>query len=163
MDKMKTCFFTGHRKIADNKIEDIKKKLTDNIETLITNQDIENFISGGALGFDTMAAEAVIELKSKYPHIKLIIYVPCYGQSSKWTSLQKYRYRTILSKADKIVYITEEGYTENCMRLRNIRMVKDSFFCIAFCIYSKTGTGQTLRRANAEGMRIINIADELYN
>ena len=124
---------------------------------------MKNFISGGALGFDTMAAETVFEMKKKYPHIKLIIYVPCYGQSNRWTNLQKYRYRMMLSKADEIVYITEEKYTEDCMRLRNLRMVKDSFFCIAFCLLSKTGTGQTLRNAKAVGLNIVNIADEMYD
>ena len=63
MEKMKTCFFTGHRRITDNKLEDIKRKLTENIENLIINYDVKNFISGGALGFDTIAAEAVYEIK----------------------------------------------------------------------------------------------------
>ncbi len=46
--------------------------------------------------------------------------------------------------------------------MRNMKMVEDSFFCIAFCILSKTGTGQTIRLAEAHGNRIINIADDIY-
>lgn len=163
MEKLRTCFFTGHRRIADNSLEKVKEKLTENIENLIINYDVKNFISGGALGFDTVAAETVFEMKKKYPHIRLIIYVPCYGQESRWTDIQKFRYRMMLSRADDIVYITEKKYTDDCMRIRNLKMVKDSFFCIAFCISSKTGTGQTLRNAKAVGLEIVNIADEMYN
>ena len=162
MEKLRTCFFTGHRKIADSILDEIKIKLTENIEKLIIDYDVNNFISGGALGFDTISAEIVCEMKKKYPHIKLIRYVPCYGQSKKWTSYQKYRYRMMMSNADEIVYITDKEYTDNCMKMRNMKMVEDSFFCIAFCILSKTGTGQTIRLAEAHGNRIINIADDIY-
>ena len=123
---------------------------------------MKNFIAGGALGFDTMAAEAVIEMRKKYPHIKLILYIPCYGQSKKWTDNQKYKYRIILSKADEVIYVTEKEYSEECMQLRNMKMIRDSSFCIAFCLLSNSGTGLTLRNAEAVGIDIINIADEIY-
>lgn len=163
MEKMKTCFFTGHRRITDNKLEDIKRKLTENIENLIINYDVKNFISGGALGFDTIAAEAVYEMKKKYPDIKLIIYIPCYGQSKMWTDYQQYRYRVMLSKADERIFVTEKEYTNDCMKRRNMKMVSDSSFCIGFCILSNTGTGQAMRYAAASGLNIINIADEIYD
>ena len=73
MEKLRTCFFTGHRKIADSILDEIKIKLTENIEKLIIDYDVNNFISGGALGFDTISAEIVCEMKKKYPHIKLSI------------------------------------------------------------------------------------------
>lgn len=163
MEKLRTCFFTGHRKIANNKLEILKEKISKHIETLIVEYDVKNFISGGALGFDTLAAQIVIELREKYPHIKLLMYLPCYGQSRKWTSDCQYYYRLILSKADEIKFVTEEEYTEQCMKLRNLEMIKDSFFCIAFCLVSSSGTGFTIRNAEAVGLKIINIADEIYN
>lgn len=162
MEKLRTCFFTGHRKLANSKLDIIKEKLAENIENLIVQYDVKNFIAGGALGFDTVAAEAVIEMRKKYPHIKLYMYLPCYGQSRNWTDNQKYRYRLILSRADEILYVTEQEYTENCMQLRNMKMIRDSFFCITFCILSNSGTGLTLRNAEAVGTDIINIADEIY-
>lgn len=162
MEKLRTCFFTGHRRLANDKIDIIKKKIAENIENLIVKYDVKNFIAGGALGFDTVAAETVIEVRKKYPHIKLFLYLPCYGQSRKWTDEQKYRYRIVLAHADEILYITKKEYTEDCMRLRNLRMIKDSFFCIAFCIMSGSGTGLTLRNAEAVNLNIINIVDEIY-
>lgn len=162
MNKLRTCFFTGHRRLPAAKFDDIKRILSENIERLIIEYDVRDFISGGALGFDTAAAEAVLEMKKKYPHIRLLLYLPCYGQSTKWGLVQQYKYRMMLSRADEIVYVTEEKYKDGCMQLRNMRMIKDSFFCIAFCILSRSGTGYTLKSAGEVGVKIVNIADEIY-
>jgi len=48
------------------------------------------------------------------------------------------------------------------MKLRNLKMIKDSSFCIAFCLMQKSGTGFTLRNAENVGIEIVNIADEIY-
>lgn len=63
LSRSKTCFFTGHRKIANDKKDIISLKIKENIERLINEYEVETFISGAALGFDTIAAECVIELK----------------------------------------------------------------------------------------------------
>lgn len=163
LNKMKTCFFTGHRVIASDKKEAVMENLWKSIEKMIIENDVCNFICGGAIGFDTLAAKAVIKMREKYPHIRLLMYLPCYGQSEKWTYKQKYIYRIILSQADEVKYITESAYTDDCMMKRNMEMVKDSFFCIAYCILDKSGTGATVRRAGEANIKIINIADEIYN
>ncbi len=162
MDKLRTCFFTGHRIIAAGRIDEVKKKLAENIEKFIIKYDVKNFICGGAIGFDTIAAEAVIKLRKLYPHIKLYLYLPCYDQSKKWNADQKRKYKTIMSRADEVIYVTEGEYTEDCMRERNLRMIRDSVFCIAFCIYQRSGAGMTLRNASETGCIIVNIADEIY-
>lgn len=162
MDKIRNCFFTGHRRLPTKKIQEIKSVIAENIELLITQYDVRDFISGGALGFDMIAAETVIEMKKLYPHIRLLMYLPCYGQSSKWDDGSKYRYRMILSNADEIMYVTESEYKEGCMDIRNMRMVKDAFFCIAFCLMWRSGTGLTLRHAENSDAKIINIADKIY-
>ena len=46
MDKSKTCFFTGHRKIAQSKIEIVKAQLAENIEKMITEYGVNTFIDG---------------------------------------------------------------------------------------------------------------------
>ena len=162
MRKETTCFFTGHRRIANNRLESIKYELEKNIETLIEEYGVDTFISGAALGFDTIAAESVIKLRDKYPHIRLVLYLRCYGQSVKWDDMAKFRYRMLLSKADEYRYITESNYTDGCMQIRNMSMIRDSSFCIAFCVLQRSGTGLTLRHAEALGLDIRNIADEIY-
>ena len=156
MDKSKTCFFTGHRKIAQSKIEIVKAQLAENIEKMITEYGVNTFIDGGALGFDTIAAETVIEMREKYQNIKLVMYLPCYGQSKMWKESEQFRYRMVLSKADKIIYITKSVYTDDCMKLRNLKMIKDSSFCIAFCLMQKSGTGFILYIP--AGLSLINFA-----
>ena len=162
MENIRTCFFTGHRRLPTKRLDEIKNALSSEIERLIIEYDVRDFISGGALGFDTVAAEAVTEMREKYPHIRLLLYLPCYGQSKKWGYKQKYRYNMLKANADEIIYVTEGEYTEDCMMKRNLRMIKDAFFCIAFCIMHNTGTGITLKNAKEVGVRIINIADEIY-
>ena len=73
------------------------------------------------------------------------------------TDRQKHLYRSLLSEADGIVYVTEE-YTLDCMKERNFFMVDNSTYCI--CAFTKeiSGTGQTVRDARQQGLEIINVA-----
>lgn len=163
MDKQKTCFFTGHRRLPAGKLNIIKEKLLENIEKLATQNGVETFITGGALGFDTLAANCAAKLREKYPNIRLSVYIPCRGQSKRWRINDKFYYRLLLSKADEIKYVSEDDYNDSCMHERNMKMIWDSSYCIAYCVLSNSGTGLTLRNAEAVGMKIVNIADEIYN
>ncbi len=60
--RSKTCCFTGHRVILPNDYGKIKKELYNTIVNLI-DKGVIYFGCGGALGFDTLAAETIIELK----------------------------------------------------------------------------------------------------
>ncbi len=122
---------------------------------------VVNFISGGALGFDMLAAESVARIRESRPEIRLILYLPCRNQSAKWSNNAKFYYRLMLSRADEILYVSEE-YDKGCMQRRNMRMIWDSAYCIAYCVLGMSGTGQTVRNASAAGFEIINIADEIY-
>lgn len=162
MERTRTCFFTGHRKIPSDKYDIIKEKISEYVETLICKYDVKNFICGGALGFDTMSAEAVLEMKKSYPHIRLYLYLPCRDQHILWTSDKQEKYMNLLSKADEVIYVTDGQYTKECMLTRNLKMIEDSFFCIAFCIAYRSGTGFTVHNAKSAGKMVFNIADDLY-
>ena len=73
--KSQTCCFTGHRNIAPY-MPDTVFEQTKAIVTLLVSKGFKYFGTGGALGFDTLAAQTVIELKKKYPQIKLIMVLP---------------------------------------------------------------------------------------
>jgi len=60
--KLHTCCFTGHRVLPANQIEGIIIRLDEEIDRLIV-QGITDFISGGALGFDQIAASLIIAKK----------------------------------------------------------------------------------------------------
>ena len=62
-------YMLGHF-VSDPRCIEFKACLRDTIEALIGG-GYAHFISGGALGMDIFAAEAVLELKVKYPWIVL--------------------------------------------------------------------------------------------
>ena len=162
MEKIRACFFTGHRRLPAARVDEIKNLIWDEAERLINDYDVRYFISGGALGFDTIAAETVAELRELYPHIRLVLYLPCYDQSKRWDKKSRMRYDDMLDAADDILYVTESGYVDGCMQKRNMRMIEDAFFCIAFCILNSSGTGATIRTAADFGDKVINVADRMY-
>ena len=57
--KKQTCCFTGHRKIPSKQYEGIVERLPLEITAMI-HQGVIYFETGGALGFDTRAAQAVL-------------------------------------------------------------------------------------------------------
>ncbi|MGD0856010.1 MAG: hypothetical protein ABSA18_09440 [Dehalococcoidia bacterium] len=60
--KSMTCCFSGHRKLPKDKIEQIVKRLDREIDSLIS-QGVTDFVSGGTLGFDQIAASLIIAKK----------------------------------------------------------------------------------------------------
>lgn len=62
MEKAKTCCFTGHRRLPKDKIEQIVIRLNQEVDNLIS-QGVTDFISGGALGFDQIAASLIVAKK----------------------------------------------------------------------------------------------------
>ena len=149
--KNQTCCFTGHINIPAHKYEAIRKRLEEEIINLI-NQ------AGGALGFDTLAALTVLKLKEEFPHISLILVLPCCDQAKRWGEEDKKIYDQILGQADKVVY-TAEGYYNGCMHVRNRHLVKHSKFCICYLIEAYGGgTSYTVNYARQKGLTIINVA-----
>ncbi len=152
------CFFTGHRAIAKNLQKDIYNALKNHCIDLINNYNVTDFISGGALGFDTMAAQAIIELKQQYEHIKLHLYLPCTNQAERWNTYDKKMWDSIKLLADDYIYITDMPYVSGCMQLRNKAMVNDAQYCIAYCTRKFGGTASTLKYAQDNERTVINIA-----
>ena len=80
--RSQTCCFTGHRVIPNSEIEQLTNRLSLEIINLI-KRGYRYFGSGGALGFDMLAAEVVLSLKATYPHINLILVLPCRDQAKR--------------------------------------------------------------------------------
>lgn len=149
----KTCCFTGHRNIAVSILPELRNKLIRTVTDLIES-GVCYFGAGGAIGFDTIAAETVLDLKGKYPQIRLILVLPCPEQADKWGSSAKAKYERIKNCADKIVY-TSTRYTSDCMYRRNRHLVDGSSTCVAYCTRNTGGTAYTVRYAQQCGLRII--------
>jgi uncharacterized phage-like protein YoqJ len=153
----RTCCFTGHRRIPSDKIGEIKTKLKHTLTEMIESGYLY-FGVGGALGFDTLAALAILELKKDYPRIRLILVLPCVNQTKGWKEKDVDVYEFIKSQCDKYVYVSKE-YTSNCMLKRNRHLVDNSSLCICYLTENTGGTAYTVRYAKQKGLRIINIAE----
>ncbi|MBQ7904086.1 MAG: DUF1273 family protein [Oscillospiraceae bacterium] len=158
MNKEKSCCFTGHRLIPDDRYYRVMFLLRQTVEQKI-KEGYTTFCAGGAQGFDTMAALAVMNLKRVYPQVQLHLYLPCRNQAEKWKSADKEMYNKILKAADKIVYISDE-YTPYCMNRRNRALVDNSSLCIAYCTQTGGGTVYTVSYAIDNGVDVINLAEQ---
>ncbi len=158
----KTCFFTGHRKGLGNVIKDLLPKLKSSISYLYS-KGVTDFCVGGALGFDTMAATQVLDLKRDHPNMRLILYLPYRNQSEHWKEDHKRFYQYILKNCDEVHYAFDgdvKDYSESkeYLLMRNRMMADRGMYCIAFYSGSKrSGTGYTVEYAKKNGCEIINL------
>ena len=166
--KLYTCCFFGHRKIKET--DELKSKLYNEIETLITYKKVHTFLFGSKSQFDDLCYKIVTELKEKYPHIKRI-YVraefPYIDDSYKKYLLESYEdtyYPSKMIDAGKAAYVE-----------RNYEMINNSRYCI--CYYDenympprrknsrrdltdyqpKSGTGIAFDYARKKELNIINL------
>ena len=156
MSREISCCFSGHRRLEwDFSIEELKRTIVSLIE-----KGYKIFIAGGALGFDTEVAVAVLQLKKKYKDIKLHIYVPCIGQESRWQKKDIKLYNAILKRAD-YVDMPSNYYNNECMKKRNYKMVDNASFLVTYFNGNQiSGTAQTIRYAKKCGLEIINLYAE---
>ena len=149
----KTCCFTGHRDIPARVLPLLSAELEQAVLGLIS-EGVRFFGAGGALGFDTLAAETVLRLRERYQQIRLILVLPCRDQTRGWKPRDIARYEAILAQADKVVY-TAETYSPGCMHRRNRHLVDNSSVCVAYCTRNTGGTAYTVDYAQRQGLRII--------
>ncbi len=149
-----TACFTGHRIIPAAEREKIEANLDKAIDDAI-EKGVKRFICGGAIGFDTMAAKAVLK-KKQTNDIVLEIAVPCRDQADKWSKKQQLEYQEILTSADKVTYLFDKFVT-GCMHFRDAFMVDNSDILIAYYRGRAGGTQYTFLYAESRGLEIINI------
>ena len=157
MVKNGVCCFTGHRSYERTVTEDEQRIL----EKLIDNAirfGYTTFKAGGALGFDTAAAEYILKKKAEGMPVRLELVLPCADQTARWGAADRRRYEAIKRAADKVECLYDR-YVNGCMQERNRRMVDESSLCIAYCNRPDGGTAGTLRYAKQEGLSICNICE----
>ena len=164
----KVCCFIGHRKIQ--KSPELKEKLLNTIENLITKEDVTKFFFGSKSQFDDYCYEIVSELKEKYPHIKRVYVRSAYQHIPDWyedSLLEHYEdtyFPKHMSNAGRASYVE-----------RNQEMINKSDFCIfyynenylpprrknskrdLFDYQPKSGTGVAYDYAVKKKVKIINV------
>lgn len=155
----KTCCFTGHRRLPSEEIPALQKRLEEEIRRLY-REDFHYFAAGGALGFDTLAALAVLFLRDELPGLRLILVLPCLDQTCGWPPQDVGLYDFIKRRADKVVY-TGQGYTPGCMHRRNRTLVEGSQCCLSYLTRRSGGTFYTVEYCRKKGVPVINLGAEL--
>lgn len=154
----KTCCLTGHRKIPPENFSEISRRLEDVLVQLMEKGYLY-FGTGDALGFDTLAAQTVLKLKTEYSYSKLILVLPCESQAEHWEKEDRMIYEEIKRKADKVVY-TSKAYYRGCMHKRNRHLVDNSSCCICYLTKETGGTAYTVHYAKEKLLTVYNVAKE---
>jgi len=156
----KTVCFSGHRPAklpfkGDTNAPETKilismiyKEIQNSID-----EGYDTFITGVAKGVDLWAGSLVADIKSTSPEIKLISAVPYKSYGVKWKGTDKWNLSYVMQKSDKIYYVCDE-YSKICMKKRNEYMVDNSSKLIAVINDYKSGTGQTIRYAKKNNLKI---------
>ena len=150
-----TVCFTGHRMIR--KEDEQRLHQLDELLNLLYQQGYRDFLCGGALGFDMIAAEHVVHLREKHPDGRLIFCLPCADQSSKWKRADCSHYERLLYLSDE-TRVLSPRYYDGCMQVRNAYMVDRSYICIAYMAHLRGGTLATVRYAVSQDVPVVNIA-----
>lgn len=156
IEKTEVACFSGHRKLPED-CSELCASLQGAMITLI-DRGVVFFGNGGAVGFDALAATTVLKLKEDYPHIRLVMVLPCPPdeQTLKWNEEQKRRYFETLRQADK-VRVLSPRYTNSCMLDRNRHMVDNSAYLICYLREQHGGTFYTVNYAEQRGLNILRL------
>lgn len=146
-----TCTFTGHRPsklygydLNNPKYQVLAQALAKHLRMLIAEKGVRRFISGGAIGFDTVAFFVVEQMKREYKSLEIenILAIPFEKQYCKWRKTDVDRYNRMKLLADKVIYIDELKqyqlknaqigvYNPIKMQKRNEYMVDESSYIVA--------------------------------
>ena len=154
--EIKRCCFTGHRRIPPAHAQLLPAHIDATLDALY-RLGCRDFYTGGAVGFDTLAARRVIAFRHTHPDVRLILMLPCRDQNRGWSAEENADYYEILSQSDAYRYVSEE-YDSHVMYRRNMEMVGVSDVCIAYVTRPASGAGQTMRAAERKGLSVINLA-----
>ena len=153
------CCFSGHREIPAAERESLPRLLDEYVENMY-RRGICQFICGGAVGFDALAARAVLRAREQCCDIRLTLTIPYRGVEKHRSEADRLEFEDILSQADSVHYIAQ-AYSRDCMLRRNRYMVDRSRVCICYMTETTGGTVYTVGYALKNGLEIINLAMEM--
>lgn len=151
--------FSGHRFISLRDREALKP-LLDTVLLQALAEGKRVFLSGGAIGFDTLTAQAVLRLREREKDARLVLALPCREQADRWSDPDRKTWRSLLESADRVVYVSQE-YFQGCMQKRNRFLVDHASACCCFMRTCCGGTWNTVSYAYDKGLVIRNLALEL--
>lgn len=166
-DRAAGCCFTGHR---PNALPALGREGTEEMQSLLYLLDravesaledgVTDFYVGGAQGFDTLAAQAVLRRCHDDPSLSLHLALPGRDQAEGWRECDLARYEDILSRAASVWYSAKRCSPES-MRRRNRYLVDHAGRCVAYLRRMRGGTLYTVNYALESGIPVDNLAERL--
>ena len=150
--KSTSVCFTGHRVLTNLEKEAIRKQLPV-ILLQLYQQGFRFFFTGGALGFDTLAAQAILNFRQEHPDAHLVLVKPCPDQTANWFEADRIEYDRLAQNTSLIFTVSRE-YTPQCLHARNRFMVNHCKVCVAYCQRRSGGSFYTLNYARKQGLRL---------
>ncbi|MGD7045394.1 DUF1273 domain-containing protein [Jeotgalibacillus proteolyticus] len=107
----------GIYKQSDPAVKIIKKAIKQHIEAKV-GEGLEWVLVSGQLGVEMWAAEVVIELKDRFPELKLAILTAFEKHEEKWNENNQEMYQQVVLEADFVDAISKKPY-QNPQQLKN--------------------------------------------
>lgn len=153
-----TVAFFGHRTFNGNPFR-IEELLNEHICTLLRNHEYVEFLVGRNGEFDQYAASAVLRCRKKYrdDNSSLVLVMPYETAEYRdnQASFEQYYSEIEISSAASI------AHPKSAIQIRNREMV-DRADLILCCIERKSGGAwQTIKYAQAQGKKVINLAGRM--
>lgn len=153
----RACCFTGHRSLppeTDFSYAALRESLSRAIDEAIRERDCMTFYTGGAVGFDLLAAELVLARRKTAPRPELIVCCPYCGHDAHFSADEKRRWAAVRERAKQTLYLADR-YSPNVFFNRNRYMVDRSDVLIAYVRNPDSGSGQTYALAKQRGLDIL--------
>jgi uncharacterized phage-like protein YoqJ len=148
---------TGHRpqKLGGYTVQTVLTQYAEYILTLAKkNYGDCTIVTGMAIGWDMAIAQACIDLGLPFH-----AYVPFRGQEKLWPHRVQVRYQYLLTHAEKVVIVSEGGFSRDKMDLRNKAMVDVADILVSLWDGSSSGTGNCVQYARSKNIKTINVWD----
>lgn len=156
INRAETACFTGHRFLAADALPVLRRIAEDAVRALV-NVGYSTFLIGGALGFDTVAQQAVETVRNDFPYLQIIMVIPCENQDARWREKDRILYRALRERADEQIVLSPT-YTQGCMLERNRFMIDHSSSCIAYYNGKNIGgSAYTVRYAATQNVPVRNL------
>ncbi|MFR3796155.1 MAG: SLOG family protein [Christensenellales bacterium] len=116
--------FTGHRAIPPQELPALTERLDRVLEALYQH-GFRDFICGGALGFDTLAAQRILLMRTHHADVRLRLAIPCSTQSARWKASDCLIYEQLLYAADETVVLSAATEGPHANRYGGCRCLSD--------------------------------------
>lgn len=159
------CCFTGHRPAGlpaeDSAAMTLLRLRLIHVVQEAAEAGVTSFLCGGAEGFDTLAAEAVLALRGEREGLSLILALPSRDFFVRRSAGERLRAEAIQRAADRVFYASDADQSARAMQTRNRYLVDHADCCVAYLRQSRGGTLYTVNYALDRGLPVKNLAKDI--